>query len=323
MPITTALARAGVALPAAGPPPAPAIEVEHLVKRYGDHVAVRDVSFTVAPGEVFGILGPNGAGKTSTVECLQGLRRPDGGRVRVLGLDPQADATALRRRIGSQLQDSALPDRMRVWEALDLFASLAPGGRDPGDLLEEWGLVDRRDTAFADLSGGQRQRLFVALALVGRPEVVFLDELTQGLDPAARRVAWSLVRAVRDRGTTVVLVTHHMDEAQRLCDRLAVVAGGRVVAQGAAQELIARSGGGLVVAFSTDLGDVSWLGDLDPVDTVARHGAHVEVRGRGPVLAVVAAALSRHGASPADLRVEQPSLEDVYMQLTTAQEDRI
>lgn len=163
----------------------------------------------------------------------------------------------------------------------------------------------------------------MALALVGRPEVVFLDELTQGLDPAARRVAWSLVRAVRDRGTTVVLVTHHMDEAQRLCDRLAVVAGGRVVAQGTAQELIARSGGGLVVAFSTDLGDVSWLGDLDPVDTVARHGAHVEVRGRGPVLAVVAAALSRHGASPADLRVEQPSLEDVYMQLTTAQEDRI
>jgi ABC-2 type transport system ATP-binding protein len=323
MPITTALARPGVALPATGPPPAPAIEVEHLVKRYGDYVAVRDVSFTVAPGEVFGILGPNGAGKTSTVECLQGLRRPDGGRVRVLGLDPQADATALRRRIGSQLQDSALPDRMRVWEALDLFASLAPGGRDPGDLLEEWGLVDRRDTAFADLSGGQRQRLFVALALVGRPEVVFLDELTQGLDPAARRVAWSLVRAVRDRGTTVVLVTHHMDEAQRLCDRLAVVAGGRVVAQGTAQELIARSGGGLVVAFSTDLGDVSWLGDLDPVDTVARRGAHVEVRGRGPVLAVVAAALSRHGASPADLRVEQPSLEDVYMQLTTAQEDRI
>jgi ABC-2 type transport system ATP-binding protein len=323
MPITTALARPGVALPATGPPPAPAIEVEHLVKRYGDYVAVRDVSFTVAPGEVFGILGPNGAGKTSTVECLQGLRRPDGGRVRVLGLDPQADATALRRRIGSQLQDSALPDRMRVWEALDLFASLAPGGRDPGDLLEEWGLVDRRDTAFADLSGGQRQRLFVALALVGRPEVVFLDELTQGLDPAARRVAWSLVRAVRDRGTTVVLVTHHMDEAQRLCDRLAVVAGGRVVAQGTAQELIARSGGGQVVAFSTDLGDVSWLGDLDPVDTVARRGAHVEVRGRGPVLAVVAAALSRHGASPADLRVEQPSLEDVYMQLTTAQEDRI
>jgi ABC-2 type transport system ATP-binding protein len=323
MPITPALARPGVARPAAGPPPAPAIEVEHLVKRYGDHVAVRDVSFTVAPGEVFGILGPNGAGKTSTVECLQGLRRPDGGRVRVLGLDPQADATALRRRIGSQLQDSALPDRMRVWEALDLFASLAPGGRDPGDLLEEWGLVDRCDTAFADLSGGQRQRLFVALALVGRPEVVFLDELTQGLDPAARRVAWSLVRAVRDRGTTVVLVTHHMDEAQRLCDRLAVVAGGRVVAQGTAQELIARSGGGLVVAFSTDLSDVSWLGDLDPVDTVARRGAHVEVRGRGPVLAVVAAALSRHGASPADLRVEQPSLEDVYMQLTTAQEDRI
>ncbi|MDQ3371559.1 MAG: ABC transporter ATP-binding protein [Actinomycetota bacterium] len=323
MTTTTDRPQPAVALPAAGQPPGPAIEVEHLVKRYGNHVAVHDVSFTVAPGEVFGILGPNGAGKTSAVECLQGLRRPDGGRVRVLGLDPQADASALRRRIGSQLQDSALPDRMRVWEALDLFASLAPGGRDPGDLLEEWGLVDSRDRAFADLSGGQRQRLFVALALVGRPEVVFLDELTQGLDPAARRVAWSLVREVRDRGTTVVLVTHHMDEAQRLCDRLAVVAAGRVVAQGTAQELIARSGGGLAVRFATNRPDVSWLEDLEPVESVQRRGAQVEVRGHGPVLAVVAAALVRQGETPVDLRVEQPSLEDVYMQLTTPQEDRI
>lgn len=323
MTTTTDRPQPAVALPAAGPPPGPAIEVEHLVKRYGNHVAVHDVSFTVAPGEVFGILGPNGAGKTSAVECLQGLRRPDGGRVRVLGLDPQADASALRRRIGSQLQDSALPDRMRVWEALDLFASLAPGGRDPGDLLKEWGLVDSRDRAFADLSGGQRQRLFVALALVGRPEVVFLDELTQGLDPAARRVAWSLVREVRDRGTTVVLVTHHMDEAQRLCDRLAVVAAGRVVAQGTAQELIARSGGGLAVRFATNRPDVSWLEDLEPVESVQRRGAQVEVRGHGPVLAVVAAALVRQGETPVDLRVEQPSLEDVYMQLTATQEDRI
>jgi ABC-2 type transport system ATP-binding protein len=323
MTTTTDRPQPAVALPAAGPPPGPAIEVEHLVKCYGNHVAVHDVSFTVAPGEVFGILGPNGAGKTSAVECLQGLRRPDGGRVRVLGLDPQADASALRRRIGSQLQDSALPDRMRVWEALDLFASLAPGGRDPGDLLKEWGLVDSRDRAFADLSGGQRQRLFVALALVGRPEVVFLDELTQGLDPAARRVAWSLVREVRDRGTTVVLVTHHMDEAQRLCDRLAVVAAGRVVAQGTAQELIARSGGGLAVRFAINRPDVSWLEDLEPVESVQRRGAQVEVRGHGPVLAVVAAALVRQGETPVDLRVEQPSLEDVYMQLTTPQEDRI
>ncbi len=308
------------------PPAAAAIEVEHLAKRYGEHVAVRDVSLAVAPGEIFGILGPNGAGKTTTVECLQGLRAPDAGRVRVLGLDPAAETGAVRRRIGSQLQESALPDRMRVWEALDLFASLS-ATRGPGSdwrtLLEQWGLGERRNAAFADLSGGERQRLLVALALVGRPEVVFLDELTQGLDPAARRVAWGLIRQVRERGATVLLVTHHMDEAERLCDRLAIVAGGRVVAQGTAQELITRSGGGLRVSFSTDLSDVAWLEALEPVEAVARRGAHVEVRGSGPVLAVVATELGRRGVMPVDLRVEQPSFEDVYMDITGTREGQV
>jgi ABC-2 type transport system ATP-binding protein len=206
------------------------VSVEALQKRYGSLVAVEDVSFEVTRGEIFGLLGPNGAGKTTTVECLQGLRRPDGGTLRVLGLDPQTQSAELRGRVGGQLQESALPDRMKVWEALDLFSSLSRRGAAPETLLTEWDLTEKRNAAFASLSGGQRQRLFIALALVNRPEVVFLDEMTTGLDPAARRATWSLIEAVRDQGTTVVLVSHFMDEAERLCDRLAVINDQRVVA---------------------------------------------------------------------------------------------
>jgi ABC-2 type transport system ATP-binding protein len=184
------------------------VSVAGLRKHYGSLVAVEDVSFEVAEGEIFGLLGPNGAGKTTTVECLQGLRKPDGGRLRVLDLDPQKQARELRGRVGGQLQESALPDRMKVWEALDLFSALSPRGVDPDTLLSEWDLTGKRNAAFAALSGGQRQRLFIALALANRPEVVFLDEMTTGLDPAARRATWSLIESVRDRGTTVVLVSH-------------------------------------------------------------------------------------------------------------------
>lgn len=297
-----------------GPLP-PAVEVEHLQKRYGERLAVRDVSFSVAPGEIFGILGPNGAGKTTTVECAQGLREAEAGMIRVLGLDAGREAQALRRRIGSQLQASALPDRLKVWEALDLFGSMTPGGGDWRVLLEQWGLAEQRNASFGDLSGGQRQRLFVALALLGKPEVVFLDELTQGLDPAARRVAWGLIREIRERGTTVVLVTHYMDEAEHLCDRLAVIDQGRVVATGTAGELIARSQAGIRVRFSTQQADLSWLRSIDCVRDIERRGAHVEVQGSGPVLALVATALVEHGIVPADLRVEQATLEDAYMQL--------
>ncbi|MGI8904477.1 MAG: ABC transporter ATP-binding protein [Solirubrobacteraceae bacterium] len=268
-------------------------------------------------GEIFGILGPNGAGKTTTVECAQGLREPDGGVIRVLGLDARRDARELRGRIGSQLQSSALPDRLRVWEALDLFASINPGGGDWTALLEQWGLAEKRNSSFADLSGGQRQRLLVALALIGAPEVVFLDELTQGLDPAARRVTWSLIGEIRDRGTTVVLVTHYMDEAERLCDRLAVIDRGCVLATGAPQELIAGSQAGIRVRFSTEEPDVSWLEAISEVRELTRRGPQVEVRGTGAVLALVASALVDHGIVPADLRAEQPTLEDAYMQLTT------
>jgi ABC-2 type transport system ATP-binding protein len=296
---------------------APALEVKHLHKRYSEQVAVHDISLSVARGEIFGILGPNGAGKTTTVECAQGLRAADGGSIRLLGLDPKLEAAALRGRIGSQLQASALPDRIKVWEALDLFASLTPGGADWRVLLEQWGLQEKRNASFAELSGGQRQRLFVALALIGARELVFLDELTQGLDPASRRVAWELIREVRERGCTVVLVTHYMDEAERLCDRLAVIDRGRVVASGTPRELIARSGAEVRVRFSTDRADISWLKGLVGVRELVQRGRDVEVRGEGALLGAVASALFEHGISPADLRVEQPTLEDAYVQLTT------
>jgi ABC-2 type transport system ATP-binding protein len=296
------------------------IEVDNLRKRYGSHVAVADVSFQVAQGEIFGLLGRNGAGKTTTVECLQGLRRADGGRVRVLGLDPQRHTQQLRRRIGCQLQEAALPDRLKVWEALDLFASLTPAATDWRVLLDQWGLAGKRTASFAGLSGGQRQRLFVALALVNDPEVVFLDELTQGLDPAARRVAWGLIRSIRDRGATVVLVTHYMDEAEQLCDRIAVVDGGRMVATDTPQGLITRFGGPVRISFTADGHDVGFLEGVAQVQAVRRRGDRIEAEGTGPVLALVAAKLVSHGLVPADLRVEQPTLEDVFLRLT---DDRV
>jgi ABC-2 type transport system ATP-binding protein len=292
------------------------IEVNNLRKRYGSHVAVEDVSFQVRQGEIFGLLGRNGAGKTTTVECLQGLRRADGGRVRVLGLDPQRHTQQLRRRIGCQLQEAALPDRLKVWEALDLFASLTSTTTDWRVLMDQWGLTDRRTASFSSLSGGQRQRLFVALALVNDPEVVFLDELTQGLDPAARRVAWRLIRAIRDRGATVVLVTHYMDEAEQLCDRIAVVEGGRVVATDTPQGLIARFGGAIKISFTANGHDVGFLQGVAHVQAVRRRGNRVEAEGTGPVLALVAAELVARGVVPTDLRVDQATLEDVFLRLT-------
>jgi len=214
------------------------IEVSGLRKTYGSLVAVQDVSFSVRRGEIFGVLGPNGAGKTTTVESIAGLRRPNAGAIRVLGLDPERDGRQLRQRLGVQLQQATLPDRLKVWEALELFASFYQAPADWRRLVEEWDLTEKENASFASLSGGQRQRLFIALALVGDPEVVILDELTSGLDPQARRATWELVRAVRDAGTTVVLVTHFMDEAERLCDRLAIIDEGRIVASGSPRDLI-------------------------------------------------------------------------------------
>ena len=291
------------------------VSVDGLRKTYGSVVAVEDVSFEVTRGEIFGLLGPNGAGKTTTVECLQGLRRPDGGRLRVLDLDPQTQSAELRGRVGGQLQESALPDRMKVWEALDLFSSLSPSGADPETLLAEWDLTEKRNAAFASLSGGQRQRLFIALALVNSPEVVFLDEMTTGLDPAARRATWSLIEAVRDQGTTVVLVSHFMDEAERLCDRLAVIDDHQVVALDTPQGLIARYAPEVQVMFSVADADVSWLRDVPHVRSVEIDGAAVVATGDGPVLAHVGAALVSHGMEPTDLRIHRATLEDVFLRI--------
>jgi len=283
---------------------------------YGPTVAVEDISFEVTEGEIFGLLGPNGAGKTTTVECLQGLRRQDAGRLRVLDLDPQSNGRELRRQIGSQLQDSALPDRMRVWEALDLFSSFMPNSPDWRIIMEQWGLTEKRKASFSELSGGQRQRLLVALALVNNPRLVFLDELTSGLDPAARHTAWDLIRAIRDRGTTVLMVTHFMDDAERLCDRLGIVDSGKLMALDTPQGLITAHASHVRVIFSADHADLSWLKGVPNVSRVSRHGPRVEVEGTGPVLARVAVALAECGILPTDLRLEQPSLEDVFLSIT-------
>jgi ABC-2 type transport system ATP-binding protein len=208
----------------------PVVEVRNLRKSYPDKIAVEDVSFHVERSEIFGILGTNGAGKTTTVECLQGLRRPDSGSISVLGLDPRTDRDALRERLGAQLQKSELPEKIKVSEALDLFASFYRNPADPEKLMDQLGLTEKRDSYFKNLSGGQKQRLSIALALIGNPEIAVLDELTTGLDPHARRDTWKLIEGVRDSGVTVILVTHFMDEAQRLCDRIAVIDAGRVLA---------------------------------------------------------------------------------------------
>ncbi|MBA2894797.1 ABC transporter ATP-binding protein [Nonomuraea soli] len=218
------------------------IEVNALTKTYGEMVAVDGVSFTVPPGEIFGLIGPNGAGKTTTVECILGLRSPDGGSVRVLGLDPSRKRRALAQRVGAQLQESALPDRMKVGEAMRLFAAFYARPADWRQVLRRWGLEHLRGKAFGDLSGGQRQRLLLGLALVGDPEVVVLDELTTGLDPVARRETWALIGELKESGVTAVLVSHFMDEAEHLCDRVAMLRGGRIAAMGTPADLISRAG---------------------------------------------------------------------------------
>ncbi len=292
------------------------IEVEHLRKTYGPVVAVDDVSFSVRRGEIFGLLGRNGAGKTTTVECLQGLRQADSGKMSVLGLSPVTQSAALRRRIGCQLQESALPDKIKVREALSLFAKLSPAGADWHKLMAEWGLADKADAFFHDLSGGQRQRLLVALALVNNPELVFLDEMTTGLDPAGRRVAWDLIRAIRQRGATVVLVTHFMDEAEGLCDRLAIIDQGKVIALDTPQGLISTFADEISVVFSSTEPDLGWLRDAGEIHDIRREGPRVTVTDHGPLLALVAAALVNRGIVPLDLRLVQPSLEDVFLNLT-------
>jgi ABC-2 type transport system ATP-binding protein len=292
-----------------------AIEVDDLRKRYEGRPVLRGVTFSVAEGEIFGIAGRNGAGKTTTVETLQGLRHPDAGTVRVLGLDPVRDRRALRPLIGAQLQTSALPDRLRVGEALKLFARLAGDVVDWRELSGTWGLDALLRRSFGALSGGQRQRLFLALALVNAPRVVFLDELTQGLDPAARRETWSLVEQARAGGATVVLVTHDMDEVERLCDRVAVMRDGVAVAWGTPAELIGTAGQVAVRFSSRSASVLEGLERVPGVEEVRFDGSHADVRVEPRGVVLVAAELARRSLDAHDFAVIRPSLEDSVIAL--------
>jgi ABC-2 type transport system ATP-binding protein len=293
------------------------IEVHRLHKRYRDHVAVHDVSFAVEEGEIFGILGPNGAGKTTTVECIEGLRSSDGGTISVLGLDPQRDRAELRRVLGIQLQASELPEKMRVGEAVELFASFYPAPADARELTARWGLATKWRTPFGALSGGQKQRLSIVLALVGNPRVAILDELTTGLDPQARRDSWAAIEQIRAAGVTVVLVTHFMEEAERLCDRLAVIDAGRVVAVDSPAGLVASLPGAQRLRFHPSVPvDDALLTVLPEAESVRRIGRQVEVTGRGNLLHAVTAVLARHQIVAIDLRLEQASLDDAFLALT-------
>ena len=293
------------------------IEMVGLRKAYGGHQAVQDVSFEVEAGEIFGILGPNGAGKTTTVECMVGLRPRDGGTVSVLGADPQQDRDAVRRQVGVQLQTAELPDKLTVAEAMRLYTSFYDAPADWRELIDVLGLGASLRTRFGRLSGGQQQRLSIALALVGNPRIAVLDELTTGLDPAARRDTWDLIETVRDRGVTVVLVTHFMQEAERLCDRLAVIDAGRVVALDTPAGIVARFDNGSRLRFRPSREfDPALLTDLPSVVSLSRHGDQVVVSGGEDLLAAVTATLAREGIVAQQLRIEQASLDDAFVALT-------
>ena len=293
------------------------IEVTNLVKRYGDRTAVDDVSFSVEEGEIFAILGPNGAGKTTTVESIGGLRTPDAGTIRVLGLDPQADRDELRRVVGIQLQESELQDQLRVREAIDLYASFYAKPRDPERLLEDLGLADRQDVQFRKLSGGQKQRLSIALALIGNPKIAILDELTTGLDPQARRDTWQLIEDVRAGGVTVILVTHFMEEAERLADRIAVIDAGRLVALDTPGGIVSRVDAEQRLRFRPSAPiDDALLTDLPEVRSVTRQGPTVVVAGTGNLVPAVMAVLARNQIVANELRMEQADLDDAFVALT-------
>ena len=295
----------------------PAVEIAHLRKTYGALVAVDDVSFSVAEGEIFGILGPNGAGKTTTAECAIGLRSPDSGTIRLMGLDPHADAAKIHEIVGVQLQASALPPKLRVGEILDMYRSFYRDPTDVGELIEVLGLAGKRHDYYRSLSGGQRQRLSIALALIGRPKIAVLDEMTTGLDPQARRDTWELIEGVRDRGVTILLVTHFMEEAERLCDRVALIDNGRVVALDTPARLAVQARGGKSVRFLPSAPfDDRLLRVLPEVTRVEREGAHIVVTGTGELVNAVVLALASAGVTARDVQLDSSNLEDAFVRLT-------
>jgi ABC-2 type transport system ATP-binding protein len=296
----------------------PIISVSGIRKTYGKTVAVDDVSFDVEEGEIFGLIGPNGAGKTTTMECVEGLRRPDRGTISVLSLDPMRDARTLQQKVGVQLQQAQLQKRIKVREAVDLWASLYPRAVDGDALLERLGLTDKRQAWFMTLSGGQKQRLFIALALIHDPDVVLLDELTTGLDPQARRAIWDLVREIRTRGKTVLLTTHLMEEAERLCDRVAIVERGRVIDIGTPAGLVRRHcQNETVVLETTDASAAQRFEAIPGVESVTWQGSQCTIRGRGGDLVThVIQCLAEHRIQVTSFKTEMPNLEDVFLTLT-------
>lgn len=294
------------------------IKVEHLRKVYGKVVAVNDISFEVQEGEIFGMVGPNGAGKTTTIECLESLRNPDSGKISVLGLNPRNDGYTLRERIGIQLQEATLYDRIRVWEVLDLFASFYHHSIDWNSLLETLGLEDKHSSYINKLSGGQKQRLYIALALVNDPELIFLDELTTGLDPQARRIMWKLVQDIRNQGKTVFLTTHYMEEAEQLCNRVAIIDRGNIIALDTPENLIRSLGvDGRIVFSVKEPFEIEHLKKLKRVSRVECSNERVIVYGQGEKLVgEVVNMLTVDGIHFHDLRTEQPTLDDVFLTLT-------
>ncbi|MFZ4265620.1 ABC transporter ATP-binding protein [Streptomyces arboris] len=298
------------------------IEVNEVRKTYAGRHVVDGVSFSVEEGEIFGILGPNGAGKTTTVECVEGLRIPDAGTVKVAGLDPVADHDRVTRLLGAQLQESELQAKLTVREALELYASFYPAPVDWRPLAARLGLDEKLTTRFAKLSGGQKQRLFIALALIGDPKVVVLDELTTGLDPRARRDTWKLIEEIRDGGVTVLLVTHFMEEAQRLCDRIAVIDRGRVVALDTPAGLIRQATGSTVISFVPStaltgpaLARLTALPGVASVTPPDREGT-LTVHGTDETVTPFVALLAELGVTARRLRITETSLDEAFLDLT-------
>ncbi len=296
----------------------PVVQVSAVRKTYGRTVAVDDVSFEVDQGEIFGLIGPNGAGKTTTMECVEGLRVPDRGAISVLGLDPARQVYALQDRIGIQLQEAQLQKRVKVREAVGLWAALYRKPVDGDRLLEQLGLGDKRNAWFMTLSGGQKQRLFIALALINDPELVFLDELTTGLDPQARRTIWDLVRGIRARGKTVFLTTHLMEEAERLCDRVAIIDRGRIVDVATPVELIRRYCPEQTIVVTTErTATADRLREWPAVESAVVQDGTITIRGRGDTLVgQVIRFLAEHQIDVRDFRTERATLEDVFLKLT-------
>jgi ABC-2 type transport system ATP-binding protein len=294
------------------------IQVDGIRKTYGSTVAVADVSFKVYEGEIFGLIGPNGAGKTTTMECVEGGRRPDRGTISIFGLDPFRDRYPLQNRIGVQLQQAQLQKRIKVWEAVDLWSSLYAKTVDAGRLLEQLGLAEKRNSWFMNLSGGQKQRLFIALALINDPELVFLDELTTGLDPQSRRAIWDLVRGIRERGKTVFMTTHLMEEAERLCDRVAIIEHGRIIDMGSPEELVRRHCPEKTVVLATESAHAEErLRTISTVETIDHQDGRITIRGTGEdFVTEVIHCLSENQIRITDFRTLLPTLEDVFLRVT-------